>query len=146
MLGLLCAVLYAGSWTPPGRRSNGHSIFDPQPRLGFTGSDRRSKGGWLRGTDEAVGRPPDIPIAVVTPWSSKGWPSSTGSCSKSSAFQNARALIDQALREDGAFEGGLVTNYVTSCVVSALAVIEGADDPRVQGVGGVVEGSPVGRC
>ena len=45
----------------------------------------------------------------------------------------ARGLIDQALREDGAFEGGLVTNYVTSCVVSALAVIEGAEDPRVQG-------------
>ena len=41
------------------------------------------------------------------------------------------ALIDQALREDGAFEGGLVTNYVTSCVVQ-LAVIEGQKDPRVQ--------------
>ena len=90
------------------------------------------RGGWLRGTDEAVGRPPEIPIAVSA-LVLKGVAQFDRKLLEQPAFQNARALIDQALREDGAFEGGLVTNYVTSCVVSALAVIEGADDPRVQG-------------
>ena len=98
---------------------------------GFPRSNRRSRGGWLRGTDEPLGRPPEIPIAVSA-LVLKGVAQFDPDLLEQTSFQKARALIDQALREDGAFEGGLVTNFVTSCVVSALAVIEGPEDPRVQ--------------
>ena len=130
MLGLLCAVLMGHGPLPKDAQTAIRSSI--QRGLASLEVTADPKGGWLRGTDEPVGRPPKIPIAVsalvlkrVAQFDRK--------LLEEPAFQNALALINQALREDGAFEGGLFTNYVTSCVVYALAVIEGPEDLRVQG-------------
>jgi hypothetical protein len=130
MLGLLCAVLVGHGPLPEDAQAAIRASI--QRGLASLEATADPKGGWLRGTDEPVGRPPEIPIAVSA-LVLKGVAQFDRKLLEQPAFQNARGLIDQALREDGAFEGGLVTNYVTSCVVSALAVIEGAEDPRVQG-------------
>ena len=130
MIGLLCSVLtFHGPLSEEAQTAIRSSIQRGLESLEATADP---KGGWLRGTEEPVGRPPEIPIAVSA-LVLKGVAQFDRTLLDRPAFLKARALIDDALREDGAFEGGLVTNYVTSCVVSALAVIEGPEDPRVQG-------------
>lgn len=130
MFGLLCAVLtIQGPLSEDAQAAIRSSI---QRGLESLESTADARGGWLRGADEPVDRPPEIPIAISA-LVLKGVAQFDRTLLERPAFQKARDLIDTALREDGAFEGGLVTNYVTSCVVSALAVIEGTDDERVQG-------------
>lgn len=129
MIGLLCSVLVGHGPLP----EDAQAAIRSSIRRGLASLEATAdpRGGWLRGTNEPLGRPPEIPIAVSA-LVLKGVAQFDRELLEQTNFQKARALIDQALREDGAFEGGLVTNYVTSCVVSALAVIEGPEDPRVQ--------------
>ena len=129
MSGLLCSALVGHGPLPEDAQAAIRSSI--QRGLASLEATADPRGGWLRGTDEPLGRPPEIPIAVSA-LVLKGVAQFDPDLLEQTSFQKARALIDQALREDGAFEGGLVTNYVTSCVVSALAVIEGPEDPRVQ--------------
>ena len=129
MIGLLCSALVGHGPLPEDAQAAIQSSI--QRGLASLEATADPRGGWLRGTDEPLGRPPEIPIAVSA-LVLKGVAQFDPDLLEQTSFQKARALIDQALREDGAFEGGLVTNYVTSCVVSALAVIEGPEDPRVQ--------------
>ena len=129
MIGLLCSALVGHGPLPEDAQAAIRSSI--QRGLASLEATADPRGGWLRGTDEPLGRPPEIPIAVSA-LVLKGVAQFDPDLLEQTSFQKARALIDQALREDGAFEGGLVTNYVTSCVVSALAVIEGPEDPRVQ--------------
>ena len=129
MIGLLCSALVGHGPLPEDAQAAIRSSI--QRGLASLEATADPRGGWLRGTDEPLGRPPEIPIAVSA-LVLKGVAQFDPDLLEQTSFQKARALIDQALREDGAFEGGLVTNYVTSCVVSALAVIEGPKDPRVQ--------------
>ena len=129
MIALLCSALVGHGPLPEDAQAAIRSSI--QRGLASLEATADPRGGWLRGTDEPLGRPPEIPIAVSA-LVLKGVAQFDPDLLEQTSFQKARALIDQALREDGAFEGGLVTNYVTSCVVSALAVIEGPEDSRVQ--------------
>jgi squalene-hopene/tetraprenyl-beta-curcumene cyclase len=87
-------------------------------------------GGWL--TEVRIGptdRPDQpSPIAVaVTALAVKAMVQADPSTVEDVRFQLALRFVRSGRRDDGAFEGGALTNYVTSMVVMALATIDRHD-------------------
>ena len=99
------------------------------------------KGGWLRGTDEVVGRPPEIPIAQ-SPGPQRGGPVRPKVARKARLPKRPRSHRPSPPWRMGLFEGGLVTNYVTRRGFR-LGRHRRGRKPWGARWGCVVEGSPV---
>ncbi|MHC4768915.1 MAG: prenyltransferase/squalene oxidase repeat-containing protein, partial [Planctomycetota bacterium] len=103
--------------------------------LVYLRSTQGTTGGWL--TEVRIGPTdqPDqpSPIAVaVTALALKAMiqadsPIANGAVVEDVRFQLALRFVRSAQRDDGAYEGGALTNYVTSMVVMALATIDRHD-------------------
>jgi squalene-hopene/tetraprenyl-beta-curcumene cyclase len=98
--------------------------------LAYLKSAQGTTGGWL--TDVRIGPTdqPDqpSPIAVaVTALAVKAMIQADPAAVEDVRFQLALRFVRSAQRDDGAFEGGALTNYVTSMVVMALATIDRHD-------------------
>jgi squalene-hopene/tetraprenyl-beta-curcumene cyclase len=90
-------------------------------------------GAWMHETRAVPTDQPDEPSPIgvaVTALAVRGFVQSGGhEAMQSDVVQNALRYIRRSQRDDGSFEGGALTNYVTSSVVSALAALE---DPRYE--------------
>lgn len=98
--------------------------------LAYLESTQGPTGGWLSEVQAApTGRPDQpSPIAVaVTALAVKAFIQAQPEIVNSPNFQHALRFVRSARREDGSFEGGALTNYVTSAVVMALATIDDQD-------------------
>ncbi|MHC4774529.1 MAG: prenyltransferase/squalene oxidase repeat-containing protein [Planctomycetota bacterium] len=98
--------------------------------LAYLRSTQGSTGGWL--TEVRIGPTdqPDqpSPIAVaVTALAVKAMIQADPPTVEDVRFQLALRFVRSGRRDDGAFEGGALTNYVTSMVVMALATIDRHD-------------------
>ncbi|MHC4305931.1 MAG: prenyltransferase/squalene oxidase repeat-containing protein [Planctomycetota bacterium] len=98
--------------------------------LTYLKSAQGPTGGWL--TEIRIGPTgqPDqpSPIAVaVTALAVKAMIQADGAVVEDVRFQLALRFVRSAQRDDGAYEGGALTNYVTSMVVMALATIDHQD-------------------
>ncbi len=96
--------------------------------LAYLRSAQNQDGGWLTDTQAAPTDQPDkpSPIAVaVTALAAKAIIQAQPQAINDAAFHRAIRFMRSAQNEDGSFEGGALTNYVTSVVVMALA---GADE------------------
>lgn len=85
-------------------------------------------GAWMHKTRAVPTDQPDDPSPIgvaVTALAVKGFMQFGGrDAMQSDVVQNALRYIRRSQREDGSFEGGALTNYVTSSVVMALASLE----------------------
>ncbi len=96
--------------------------------LTYLRSAQNEDGGWLTDTQAAPTDQPDkpAPIAVaVTALAAKAIVQAQPQAMNDAAFHRAIRFMRLAQNADGSFEGGALTNYVTSVVVTALA---GADE------------------
>ena len=102
-------------------------------------------GGWMVEVTAAPTDAPDrpSPIAVaVTALVVKGMLQADGEAHEGREVQRGLGFIRLARNEDGSYEGGALTNYVTSTVVSALAGLEDASNREAVDRGvGWLEGS-----
>ncbi|MBT8484723.1 MAG: hypothetical protein HKO59_11490 [Phycisphaerales bacterium] len=90
-----------------------------------------AEGGWLvdsrvtpSSTDPLAPAPPSPVAVAVTALAVKTLVQADPAAASSEDVRRALAFIDRARRADGAFEGGSMTNYVTSSVVSALSGLD----------------------
>jgi squalene-hopene/tetraprenyl-beta-curcumene cyclase len=98
--------------------------------LAFLKSAQGDTGGWLTEIRAAPTDRPDLPspIAVaVTALAVKAMIQADPAVVEDVRFLLALRFVRSAQRDDGAFEGGALTNYVTSMVVMALATIDDRD-------------------
>jgi squalene-hopene/tetraprenyl-beta-curcumene cyclase len=101
--------------------------------LAYLRSSQDDRGAWMHETRTVPTDQPDAPSPIgvaVTALAVKGFVQSGGrEAMQSETVQRALRYIRRAQRDDGSFEGGALTNYVTSSVVMALASL---DDPDYQ--------------
>jgi squalene-hopene/tetraprenyl-beta-curcumene cyclase len=98
--------------------------------LEYLKATQGTTGGWLTEIRVAPTDQPDLPspIAVaVTALAVKAMAQSDSKAVDDVRFHLALRFVRTAQRDDGAFEGGALTNYVTSSVVMALASIDAHD-------------------
>jgi squalene-hopene/tetraprenyl-beta-curcumene cyclase len=98
--------------------------------LAYLRSTQGTTGGWLTEIRTGPTDQPDqpSPIAVaVTALAAKAMIQADGAILEDVRFQLALRFVRSAQRDDGAYEGGALTNYVTSAVVMALATIDRHD-------------------
>jgi squalene-hopene/tetraprenyl-beta-curcumene cyclase len=98
--------------------------------LAYLRSTQGTTGGWLTEVRTGPTDQPDqpSPIAVaVTALAVKAMIQADDAVVEDVRFQLALQFVRSAQREDGAYEGGALTNYVTSMVVMALATIDRHD-------------------
>ena len=91
------------------------------------------KGAWMSDARAVPTNRPDAPSPVAVAVSAlvlKAVVQAEPDAVDKPEFRKAMALIDRGRNEDGSYEGGSLTNYVTSTVVSALAAIDGAEHSR----------------
>jgi len=96
--------------------------------LAFLRSMQDEGGAWMRQITAVPTDQPDkpSPIAVaVTALAVKAIVQVEPEARRSAELRRAIRFIYAAKNEDGSFEGGALTNYVTSTVVSALAGVDG---------------------
>lgn len=87
-------------------------------------------GGWLTGIRTAPTDQPELPSPIsvaVTALAVKAFTQADASALGEDGFNRALGHIRRTRRPDGSFEGGALTNYVTSAVVQALATIDRQD-------------------
>ncbi len=100
--------------------------------LAFLGGTQDAGGGWLEGFRTTPTDEPDKPSPIsvaVTALAVKAFAQTNEPPLAEANFRLALRYVRHAQRDDGAFEGGALTSYVTSAAVSALASV-GADDFR----------------
>jgi len=98
--------------------------------LAYLNSTQEANGGWLAHLQATPTDEPDepSPIAVaVTALAIKAYAQSRPELLGEIRLISAIRLVRSVQRADGAFEGGALTNYVTSAVVMALATIDHHD-------------------
>lgn len=98
--------------------------------LAYLRSAQEPNGGWMSKVQATPTDQPDkpSPIAVaVTALAVKAIIQAQPQSISQAQFLNAVRFIRSARRDDGSFEGGALTNYVTSSVVMALASIDRHD-------------------
>ena len=98
--------------------------------LAFLKSAQGETGGWLTEIRAAPTDRADLPspIAVaVTALAAKAMIQADPAAVEDVRFLLALRFVRTAQRDDGAYEGGALTNYVTSMVVMALATIDDRD-------------------
>jgi squalene-hopene/tetraprenyl-beta-curcumene cyclase len=91
------------------------------------------KGAWMSDARAVPTNRPDAPSPVAVAVSAlvlKAVVQAEPDAVDKPEFRKAMALIDRGRNEDGSYEGGSLTNYVTSTVVSALAAIDGAEHSK----------------
>ena len=101
-----------------------------QRGLTYLRSSQQTNGGWLNDVRAAPTDQPDrpSPIAVaVTALAIKAIVQAEPESLGDPNFQNAVRFVRLAQRDDGSFEGGALTSYVTSAVAMALASIDHDD-------------------
>jgi squalene-hopene/tetraprenyl-beta-curcumene cyclase len=98
--------------------------------LGYLKTQQEPGGGWLTGVRAAPTDRPELPspIAVAaTAMAIKAFAQHDAALLGEEGFAGALRFIHRAQRQDGSFEGGALTNYVTSAVVMALSTIDRHD-------------------
>ena len=98
--------------------------------LRYLASTQGAGGGWLGGLRAAPTDQPDTPAPVavaVTALAVKAFAQKDAAILGDARFRAALRLLLSARRDDGSFEGGTLTNYVTASVVMALATIDDDD-------------------
>ena len=121
--------------TDPGRVPIDPAQFDRVHAAVVSGlrylvSKQGAGGGWLAGLRAAPTDQPDTPAPVavaVTALAVKAFAQKDAAILGDARFRAALRLLFSARRDDGSFEGGALTNYVTASVVMALATIDDAD-------------------
>ena len=101
-----------------------------QRGLTYLRSNQETNGGWLNEVRAAPTAQPDrpSPVAVaVTALAIKAIVQAEPESLGDPNFRNAVRFVRLAQRDDGSFEGGALTNYVTSAVAMALASIDHHD-------------------
>lgn len=101
-----------------------------QAGLAYLKGQQEPGGGWLAGLRAAPTDQPDLPSPIsvaVTALALKAFTQADASALGEEGFNRALRHIRRTQRLDGSFEGGALTNYVTSSVVQALAAIDRQD-------------------
>ena len=96
--------------------------------LAYLRQAQNENGGWMTDIMAAPTDEPDKPspiAAAVTSMALKAIMQAEPETRNDPPVRRAIRFIKSAQRSDGAFDGGALTNYVTSVVVSALAAFEG---------------------
>jgi len=108
------------------------SVHAIEQGLGFLREQQDERGAWMHEVRAVPTGQPDQPSpvgAAVTALAVKSFVQSGGTdAMRAEHVQRALGYIRRAQRDDGSFEGGKLTNYVTSSVVMALASLDDPDE------------------